>query len=107
MALNFRQILLLALVSSTSSFHGCQAKDKDKSLLSQIQELESQESQTLFAQAVTAANNDKLEEAQSLIKKALGRGAGSTGLNEANLAIASAEKRIAERLASVVAKAAA
>lgn len=99
MALQFWHGFLLTLVGSVTFLCACQAQDKDTSLLSQMQELEAQESQTLFAQAVTAADNDKVEEAQSLVKQALGRGAGSAGLDEANLAIAAAEKRIAERIA--------
>ena len=78
----------------------CQTDTKDKSLLSQMQELETQEAKTLFAKALIAAENDNVDEAQLLINQALGRGAGSAGLDEANVAIAAAEKRIADRITS-------
>lgn len=76
----------------------CQAEDTDNTLLSQMQELEAQESAILFTKAITAAENDNVGEAKSLIQLALGRGAGSEGLEDASLAIEQAEKRIAARI---------
>jgi len=86
-------------VAATFLLCACQAEDTGNTLLTQMQELEAQESKTLFAKAIAAAENDEIDEAKSLIQQALGRGAGSVGLEDANFALEQAEKRIAKRIA--------
>ena len=66
-------------------------------LLAQVEAIEADESVLLFQQAKAAAEADNVIEAQSLIKKALERGAGSTGKAEAETELKKAQARIAKR----------
>lgn len=103
MALKLRYTLLLGLVSSASFIYGCQAEapapktSSTQNLLAQVEAIEADEATLLFQQAKVAAEKDNVKEAQSLIQQALGRGAGSTGMDAAEAEIKKAEARIAER----------
>mgnify|MGYP000029418097 CR=1 FL=1 len=104
-ALQFRHSLLLALVGSALFLYGCQAEapaSKQSStheLLAQVEAIEADESALLFQQAKAAAEEDNVKVARSLIQQALGRGAGTNGMAEAEAEIKNAEARIATRIA--------
>lgn len=82
---------------------GCQAQpstpkqSSTQDLLAQVEAIEADESSLLFQQAQAAAQKDNVNEAKSLVKQALGRGAGSVGKVDAETEIKRAEARIAER----------
>jgi len=90
-------------VITAATFHGCKAQapasksSNTQDLLTQIESIEADEATLLFQQAKAAAKEDDPEEARSLIKQALGRGAGSSGLAEAEMEIKKAEARITDR----------
>ena len=75
------------------------SNDNSQDLLSQVEALEAAESATLFAQAKQAADDGNVEKAEALIKQALGRGAGTAGLDEAKAAIKAAQARDRKRRA--------
>lgn len=89
---------------STLMLCACQPSSAPKSktsstqnLLAQVEAIEVAESRDLFIRAKAAAEKDDIKEAKSLIQQALGRGAGSNGMGEAETEIKAAENRIAER----------
>lgn len=77
----------------------CQPAKEEDSLLFQIQEIETQEARALFVKAKDAAEKDDINTAESLVEQALGRGAGTAGLEDAQIAILDSKKRTAERIA--------
>jgi len=66
-------------------------------LLAQVEAIEADEAALLFQKAKVAAEQDNVKEAKSLMQQALGRGAGSNGMAEADTELKKAEARIAER----------
>lgn len=71
----------------------------NQNLLAQVESIEADEAALLFQQAKSSAEKDKVTEARALIRQALGRGAGSNGMAEAEAEIQKAEARIAARIA--------
>ena len=96
-----KSCLLIPLM--TTLLIGCQAQtpqakpSSTQDLLAQVEAIEADEAALLFQRAKEAAKNEKTKEARSLIQQALGRGAGSLGLAEAQAEIKKAEARIGER----------
>ena len=92
-------IALLGILSACQAEAPVSKQSSTQILLAQVEAIEADESALLFQQAKSAAEKDNVKEARLLIQRALGRGAGSNGMAEAEAEIIKADARIASKLA--------